>query len=59
MDHCRECDEIGWRFMLYFTVHSCSKIEENRGLSNIGLKNMLSLNLVALGLTLDCSNLGW
>ena len=27
---CRECDELGWRFMLYFTVHSCSKIEENK-----------------------------
>lgn len=27
---CRECDEIGWRFMLYFTLHSCSKLEENK-----------------------------
>jgi hypothetical protein len=30
MYDCRECDEIGWRFMLYFTVHSCSKLEENK-----------------------------
>ncbi|PWU79935.1 MAG: hypothetical protein DLM72_14805 [Candidatus Nitrosopolaris wilkensis] len=27
---CRECDEIGWRFMLYFTVHSFSRLEENK-----------------------------
>ena len=30
MYDCRECDEIGWRFMLYFSVHSCSKLEENK-----------------------------
>jgi hypothetical protein len=28
MYDCRECDEMGWRFMLYFTVHSFSKLEE-------------------------------
>ena len=27
---CRECDEIGWRFMFYFTFHLCSKLEENK-----------------------------
>ena len=30
MFDCRECDEIGWRFMLYFTLHSSSKLEENK-----------------------------
>jgi hypothetical protein len=30
MSDCRECDEIGWRFMLYFTFHLCSKLEENK-----------------------------
>jgi len=30
MYDCRECDEMGWRFMLYFTVHSFSKLEENK-----------------------------
>lgn len=30
MYDCRECDEIGWRFMLYFTVHSLSKLERNK-----------------------------
>jgi hypothetical protein len=27
---CTECDDIGWRFMLYFTLHSYSKLEENK-----------------------------
>lgn len=26
---CKECDDIGCRFMLYFTVHSFSKLKEN------------------------------
>jgi hypothetical protein len=26
---CKECDDIGWRFMLYFAVHSFSKLKEN------------------------------
>jgi hypothetical protein len=30
MYDCRECDKIGWRFMLHFTVHSCSKLEGNK-----------------------------
>ena len=27
---CGECDEIGWRFMLYFSLHLTSKLEENQ-----------------------------
>ena len=27
---CKECDEIGWRFMLYFALHSFSRLEENK-----------------------------
>jgi hypothetical protein len=27
---CKECDEIGWRFMLYFTFHLSFKLEENK-----------------------------
>ncbi|MFY9795034.1 MAG: hypothetical protein WAK17_08710 [Candidatus Nitrosopolaris sp.] len=30
MYYCRECDEIGWRFMLYFTLRSYAKLEENK-----------------------------
>ena len=27
---CSECDEIGWRFMLYFSLHLDSKLRENK-----------------------------
>lgn len=27
--HCSECDNFGWRFMIYFTVRSKSKLDEN------------------------------
>lgn len=26
---CKDCDDIGWRMMLYFTVYSFSKLKEN------------------------------
>ena len=28
--NCCECDEIGWRFMLYFSLHLTSKLEKNQ-----------------------------
>ena len=30
MYYCRECDEMGWRFMLYFTLRSYVKLEETK-----------------------------
>lgn len=30
MYYCRECDNIGWRFMLYFMLRSYTKLEENK-----------------------------
>ena len=28
--NCRECDDLGWRFMYYFTVRSIKKLQDNR-----------------------------
>jgi hypothetical protein len=28
--NCSECDEIGWKFMYYFTIKSNKKLEENK-----------------------------
>jgi len=28
--HCSECDNFGWRFMIYFTLRSKSKLNENK-----------------------------
>jgi hypothetical protein len=30
IQNCTECDEIGWKFMYYFTVRSNKKLEENK-----------------------------
>jgi hypothetical protein len=27
--NCRECNQIGWKFMFYFTLHLYSKLENN------------------------------
>jgi hypothetical protein len=41
MYDCRECDEIGWRFMLYFNP----KLEENnRNLSGTGINSTVRIN---------------
>lgn len=28
--NCGECDEIGWKFMFYFSLHMDSKLKENQ-----------------------------